>query len=110
MINNVVRVSENKFHNVCFILQQLIPKECVSHTAISKTQEEGKVKKLQNQDPFANTPVRFKMAVSLFSVVSGRHFLSYSVLTFHNFKFFVIHVCCTGSQEKASYPSTIQQI
>ena len=71
-----MRYSENKFHNVCFILQQFLKNVLTILQSVEKAQEEGKVKNLKNQDPFANTPVRFKMAVSPFSVVSGRHFSS----------------------------------
>ena len=63
-----MRYSENKFHDVCFILQQFL-KNVLAILQSVKAQEEGKVKNLQNQDPFANTPVRFTMAVSLFTVV-----------------------------------------
>ena len=63
--------------NVCFILQQFLKNVlAMILQSVKKAQEEGKVKNLKNQDPFADTPVRFKMAVSLFSVVSGRHFSS----------------------------------
>ena len=71
-----MRYSENKFHNVCFILQQFLKNVLAILQSVKKAQEEGKVKNLHNQDPFANTLVRFKMAVYLCSVVSGRHFSS----------------------------------